>query len=167
MEKSRFEFKRMSSRSSSNSSSLGSDSFLPIHGSFEKPVIRLRTVVTHGVYRRVLIWAVTSVLLVTVFLYSTRDGSLHRISNDTSTPSALSHGSADVPSNADSPTPPKVLKPPHNNGIKEEHDAETIYHVNPNPEDPDQDGSEKPETPESLKRWEEDLGRMPWLNFKL
>ncbi|CAG9949639.1 unnamed protein product [Clonostachys rosea f. rosea IK726] len=167
MEKSRFEFKRMSSRSSSNSSSLGSDSFLPIHSSFEKPVIRLRTVVTHGVYRRVLIWAVTSVLLVTVFLYSTRDGSLHRISNDASTPSALSHGSVDVPSNADSPAPPKVHKPPHNNGIKEEHDAETVYHVNPNPEDPDQDGSEKPETPESLKRWEEDLGRMPWLNFKL
>lgn len=49
------------------------ESILPFSSSYEKSSFRIRSCFSHGLYRRVLIWSIVSLLLLTVILYSTHD----------------------------------------------------------------------------------------------
>lgn len=50
-----------------------SESLLPFSTSYEKSSFRIRSCFSHGLYRRVLLWSVISLVLITVILYSTHD----------------------------------------------------------------------------------------------
>lgn len=65
----------MSSRSSSHASFLRkkTDNLLPFSFPHEKSSFRFRSCFAHGLYRRVLLWTIVSLVLVSVILYSTHD----------------------------------------------------------------------------------------------
>ncbi|KAK5987449.1 hypothetical protein PT974_11576 [Cladobotryum mycophilum] len=160
----------LSSRSSSHSSSTRNhEPLLPYSENVtDKPFIRARSLLGSCLYRRVLIWTVLSLAVVSVFLFKAGDASADVVSTRLSaTKPAPTLGT---------PTPQTT-----NNGNTEEEDGGTVL-VIVSPESQKNKGKETKENEktastgiedelsaeadeEQRKKTEEDLKKMPWLRF--
>ncbi|KAG9251990.1 uncharacterized protein F5Z01DRAFT_243753 [Emericellopsis atlantica] len=149
----------ISSRSSSHASmNRNDDPLLPFGTSgtkFDKPSMkmRVRSVLSRNIVRRVLIWAVASILLVSIVLYSKKPVSLYDV--------ATHHqGDAKSPGDGDKSAAAGVGNTNSNslNVVVSEDDADS---------DLGDDGEPlSPEDKEAKKQYQDDLKKMPWLRFK-
>lgn len=167
----------MSSRSSSHASLTRNDEpLLPLSfASDHKPSIRVRALLRrHCTFKRVLIWAVSSLALVAVILYSTKDVSIYDVaSHHLGKPESSSDGhqspatessqdaqnaddKGDAAPEEDNPDPIVVVAPGEGDDMMADEEEE---------DDEDED-SLSAEDLEAKKQYQDDLKRMPWLRFK-
>lgn len=155
---------------------------LPFSNGFEKSPVRLLSLLSHCLYRRVLIWTVTSLLLVSIVLYSAHDVNVYNVEaqplgKDASSPDAdaaagtvTEAGDSNNKQEAisDEVVPEAIVvvipgdkeKDEGQGQESEEEDNEAEHHQN-EVEQQEQDKEE-----EDRKHFEEDLKKMPWLAFK-
>lgn len=152
----------MSSRSSSRSSRRrASDALLPTSNNTERPIVRFASLINHGLYRRLILWSVISLVVISIILYGTGEGSIHRLSIHIHKPDQP----AGVPKSPE--RRPTQSTTQHDNGIKEKPDIETLADVEIEPKDAKTKEVHSKETKETKERWKEDVKNMPWLEYKL